>query len=84
MEEGSIAAAGENYGITEEDIDDIAEAIPAGSAAGIFIIEHLWAKSLKQALRDAGGVLMSQGMLSPELLIMVGEELSEAVMAAEE
>ena len=84
MEEGSIAAAEENYGITEEDIADIAEAIPEGSAAGIFIIEHLWAKSLKQALRDAGGVLMAQGMLSPELLVTVGEELKEAVRAVEE
>jgi uncharacterized membrane protein len=84
MEEGSIAAAEENYGITEEDIEDIAVAIPEGSAAGVFIIEHLWAKSLKQALRDAGGVLLSQGMLSPELLVMVGEELKEAVKVAEE
>lgn len=84
MEEGALAAAEENYGITEEDIDEIADAIPNGSAAGIFIIEHLWAKSLKQALRDAGGVLMAQGMISPELLITVGEELKEAVRAAEE
>jgi len=84
MEEGSLAAAEENYGITEEDIGDIAEAIPESSAAGIFIIEHLWAKGLKQALRDAGGVLMAQGMLSPELLIIVGEELKEAVGAAGE
>jgi uncharacterized membrane protein len=84
MEEGSVAAAEENYGITEEDIADIAEAIPEGSAAGIFIIEHLWAKNLKQALRNAGGVLVFQDMISPEMLIMVGDELREAVMAAGE
>jgi uncharacterized membrane protein len=84
MEEGALAAAEENYGITEEDINEITDAIPNGSAAGIFIIEHLWAKNLKQALRDAGGILISQGMLSPELLITIGEELQEAVGAAEE
>jgi uncharacterized membrane protein len=84
MEEGALAAAEENYGITEEDIHEIAEAIPEGSAAGILIIEHLWAKDLKQALRDAGGILVSQGMLTPELLATVGEELKEAVSAAEE
>ncbi|MCC4766276.1 DUF1269 domain-containing protein [Methanosarcina sp. DH1] len=82
-EAGILAAAQENYGITEEDILEITEAIPEGTAAAILIIEHLWAKSLKQAIRDAGGVLVSQGMLTPELLVAVGEELTEAVKFAE-
>jgi uncharacterized membrane protein len=82
-EAGILAAALENYGITEEDILEITEAIPDGTAAAILIIEHLWAKNLKQAIRDAGGVLVSQGMLTPELLTLVGKELGEAVRAAE-
>jgi uncharacterized membrane protein len=82
-ETGILAAARENYGITEEDILEITEAIPEGTVAAFLIIEHLWAKSLKQAVRDAGGVLMSQGMLTPELLIAVGEELAEEVKFAE-
>jgi uncharacterized membrane protein len=84
MEEGALVAAQENYGITEEDILEITEAIPEGTAAALLIIEHLWAKSLKQALRDAGGMLVAQGMLTPELLTLVGEELAEAVKFAEE
>ena len=84
IEEGTLAAAQEDYGITEEDILEIAEAIPENTAAAIIIIEHIWAKSLKRAIRDAGGVLVSQGMLTPELLAVVGEELTEAVRAAEE
>lgn len=83
LEEGALVAAQENYGIDEEDILEITEAIPEGTAAAIFIIEHLWAKNLKQAIRDSGGVLISQGMLTPELLTLVGEELGEAVRAAE-
>ena len=83
MEEGALAAAQKNYGITEEDIWEITEDIPEGTAAAILIIEHLWAKELKQALRDAGGVLVSQGMITPELLVLVGEELAEAVEFAE-
>lgn len=82
-EAGILAASEGSYGITEEDILDIAEAIPEGNAAGILIIEHLWAKNLKQALRDQGGVLVAQGMLTPELLIAVGDELAEAVKFAE-
>ncbi len=83
MEVGTLAAAEENYGITEEDIMEITEAIPEGTAAAILIVEHLWAKGLKQAIGDAGGIMISQGMLSPELLISVGEELAEAVEFAE-
>jgi uncharacterized membrane protein len=83
IEAGILAAAQENYGITEEDILEITEAIPEGTAAAILVIEHIWAKSLKQAIKDAGGVLVSQGMLTPELLIAVGEELAEAVEFAE-
>lgn len=84
MEEGALAAAEESYGITEEDIMEITDDIPEGTAALVIIIEHLWAKELKQALSDAGGVLVSQGMITPELLVLVGEELAEAVRAAEE
>lgn len=83
MEIGTLEAAEENYGITEEDIMEITEAIPEGTAAAILIVEHLWAKGLKQAISDAGGIMISQGMLTPELLISVGEELAEAVEFAE-
>lgn len=82
-EEGILAAAQENYGITRKEILDIVKAVPEGTAACILIIEHLWAKNLKQALRDAGGVLVAQGMLTPELLVAAGEELAEAVKFAE-
>lgn len=83
MEAGILAAVEDNYGITEEDIMEIKEDIPEGTAAAILIIEHLWAKKLKQAISDAGGRVASQGMLTPELLIAVGEELAEAVEFAE-
>ena len=83
IEEGALAAAQENYGITEEDILEITEAVPEGTAAAIFIIEHLWAKNLKKTIRDAGEILVSQSMLTPELLTLVGEELGEAIRAAE-
>lgn len=82
-EAGILAAAQENYGITGEDILEIVESIPESTAAAILIIEHLWAKNLKKAVHDTGGILVCQGMLKPELLAPVWEELSEAVAAAE-
>jgi len=44
MKAGSMAAAQENYGITDNDVLEITEAIPENTAAVVFIIEHLWAK----------------------------------------
>ena len=82
-EEGARAAARENYGITEEDILEITGAIPESTAAAILVVEHLWAKNLKNAIRGAGGRLVSQGMLTPELLAAAGEELAEVIKAAE-
>lgn len=78
MEAGALAAARENYGITDNDILEITEAIPENTAAAVFIIEHLWAKNLNQAISEAGGVLVSQGILTPELLTLVGKEFAEA------
>jgi uncharacterized membrane protein len=81
-EAGIFAASRENYGVTEEDILEITEAVPENTAAAVLIIEHLWAKDLNRAVRDAGGVLVSQGILTPELLIAVGEDLAETVKFA--
>jgi uncharacterized membrane protein len=82
-EAGAEAAAERSFGMTEEDVQSVTDAIPNDSAAGIMLIEHLWAKELKQALRDANGFLIAQGMVTPEALVMAGAELREAVEAAE-
>ena len=46
---------------TEDDIDKIAEYMDVDTAAGVLVLEHVWAKGLKQALQDAGGVLIAEG-----------------------
>lgn len=79
---GTPASARENYGITEEDILEIAKAVPEGTAAAVLIIEHLWAKKLKNAVRDEGGILVSQGVHKPGSLVSVEEELAEAIKFA--
>ena len=78
IEAGTLAAARENFGITEKDILEITEDVPENTAAAISVIEHLWAKNLNQAIGEAGGVLVSQGILTPELLTLVGKEFAEA------
>lgn len=83
-EEASLGAAmhTENeyeYGMDPEELETIAEDIPEGGAALMLLIEHIWALPLKQAARDAGGVLIAQDFLSPETLIGIGRETFQAV-----
>ncbi|MDN7024357.1 DUF1269 domain-containing protein [Methanoculleus sp. FWC-SCC1] len=82
-EVGTMAAAQQTFGMTEEDVKRIADDIPNDTAAAVFLIEHLWAKDLKQALRDANGFLIAQGMVTTEALVEAGAALREAVEAVD-
>lgn len=52
--------------LTENDIAALGEDMEPNTAAGAVIIEHLWAKGLKQALIDAGGYLLADGRIHPD------------------
>ena len=82
MEAGALAAADDAYGLTVDDIADIASGLEPGQAVGMLLFEHTWAARLKQAIRTTGGYPIAQGFLTPEALMMVGREL-EAVLEAE-
>jgi uncharacterized membrane protein len=82
-EAGTMAAAERSFGMTDEDVQSIADAIPNDTAAAVILIEHLWAKDFKQSLLDANGFLIAQGMVTPEALVMAGAALREAVEAAD-
>jgi hypothetical protein len=53
-------------GGSEEDIQEVADLIEKNCAAGLLVVEHLWAKPLKKAIADAGGVLLADGRIHPE------------------
>ncbi|KNZ41593.1 DUF6325 family protein [Acetobacterium bakii] len=52
--------------ISLEDTDEVAELLDNNSAAGLLIIEQLWAKDLKKALLSANGRLLSEGRIHPD------------------
>ena len=61
-------------------VDDL----PDGSSALVLAIEHLWAVPLRDAVRDAGGVVLGHRSLTLEELVAFGIELGdEAEVAAE-
>lgn len=52
--------------IGEDDINEVADLIEKNCAAGLLVIEHLWAKPLKEAIINANGVLLAEGRIHPD------------------
>jgi Family of unknown function (DUF6325) len=50
----------------EEDVNELADAIPPGTSAAVLVVEHLWARSFAETLYNAGGtVLRTQFIPAP-------------------
>lgn len=71
---GGLATEGGEFGLDSDDIDEIADRIPRGSAAAFVLLEHLWAIGLKETLRNANGVVIAHGWLTPAMLVAMGDE----------
>lgn len=52
--------------IAPDDVAEVAEVMDNNSSAGLLIIEHLWARGLKQAIISADGILVADGRIHPE------------------
>lgn len=61
--------------LTDSDIEKLGEQMPADTAAGVLVFEHLWALDLKKALIDAGGILIADGRIHQDALAGAIKEL---------
>jgi uncharacterized membrane protein len=75
---------GHAFGLSQSEIQEIAASLHPGSSAGFLLIEHVWARNLKDAIRDAGGFPLGEGFLTPETLAAVATELVAMSEALEE
>jgi uncharacterized membrane protein len=82
-EAGAERAAHKNFGLSRTQIRDIAKDVPAGTAAGFLLIEHLWAKKFKEIAMKKQGVLLASSFISPGALVSLGTELAEGAKTAE-
>lgn len=69
------------FGLGPAEVEALAARLEPGQAAAFMLFEHVWARDLKAAVRDAGGVPIGEGFLTPEALAGVAVEL--VAMAAE-
>src|SRR5215212_5368789 len=75
---------GHAFGLSQREIHGIATSLKPGSSAGFVLIEHVWARDLKRAIRDAGGFPLGEGFLTPEAIAAVAAELVAISEALEE
>ena len=74
------------FGLTQAEIEEMGRSLEPGHSAGFLLIEHVWARDLKRAIRDAGGVTIREGFLTPETVRAVEPELAamaDAMQAVE-
>ena len=64
--------------LTPEDIEMAAQSIPNNCSAALLLFEHTWAIGLKEAIKDAGGKAVTGGLVSPDVLNELEEELELA------
>jgi len=74
---GAEAAYYKEFGLSHEQIKDIAKNMPKGTAAGFLLLEHLWAKKFKEIAMEKHGVVLANGFISPQAFIALGAELAE-------
>jgi hypothetical protein len=87
--EGAVAGAelGASVDLTEPTLaeavaHELVDELPSGSSALVLAIEHLWAVPLRDAVRDAGGVVLAHRTLTPESLVALGLVVGDAAESA--
>jgi uncharacterized membrane protein len=63
------------FGLSQREIEAMATSLEPGTSAGFLLVEHVWARDLKRAIRQTGGFPIGEGFLTPEAIAEVAAEL---------
>lgn len=61
--------------LSEADVEKVARDMDNNTAAGVLVIEQLWAKGLKKAISRANGFLIADGRIHPDVVNGAVQEL---------
>jgi uncharacterized membrane protein len=87
LEPGAAAGAetaGTGTVFDQEEVWEVADAIPAGSSAALALLEHRWAIPLRDAIADAGGVTVADEWVHPRDLVAAGAVLDVQAQSSAE
>lgn len=83
---GMGAFADQDFGDSVQEIKEriyeAAQDLPPGAACAIALVEHRWLLELKEQTQKQGVVVLTQGLVRPRSLLMLGAELQAAEQAA--
>jgi hypothetical protein len=75
---GNLDRADDMPLLSDSDVEKIGQQMDKDTSAGVLVIEHTWARDLKKALLDAGGILLADGRVHPEAVETALADLSVA------
>jgi uncharacterized membrane protein len=67
--------------LNEDDLQDAADALEPNSSAAVLVWENVWARTVAQSMRDAGGVLLAFERLPHEVVQAAREWVVEQATA---
>lgn len=65
-----------------DDAEEIGKGLPGNSSAALVLFEHTWAVELKQAVKQANGRLVADGLLSADAVEIVSAQMQAALNTA--
>jgi hypothetical protein len=64
-------------GVSRQEIEDVGAELAPGEAAGILLIEHIWARALEDAIEETGGTILQQSLLDPVTAEQIAAQVSD-------
>jgi hypothetical protein len=77
-EAGADVAESGGFGLVQAVGEELVEDLPVGSAGALLIVEHHWAIPLRDAILDAGGIMLANRWVGIQDLVAIGAALREA------
>ena len=77
----AIPVADSEFGLSEAELQSVADELPNNSSAIFVAFEHTWAVGLKEAMLQNNGYVRAQGMIDPNTLKLASNELAAVLEA---
>ena len=77
-EELQALAGTQTLGVSQREIEGVGDELAPGQAAGMILVEQVWARELAEAIASTGGGVLAQGMLGPDAIEEIVAELASA------
>ena len=78
VDRGAMAGAAEladGHFFNESDTFRVTQSLPNNMSAALVLVEHLWAKDLRDAVERAGGTELSNEWIRPEEILTAGHDV---------